>query len=206
METSTTNQRLPAAFFARDTLLVARELLGVRLVRLLNGERLSGIIVETEAYIGSEDTACHASKGRTPRNEVMFGAAGHAYVYFTYGLHHLINVVTESEGMPAAVLLRALQPCAGTATMRSLRTVRGVVRKERDLTAGPARLTAALAIDKTFNGANLMTSDTIWLETGETYADTQVARGPRIGIGYAAEQDRLAPWRFWVSNNRFVSK
>jgi DNA-3-methyladenine glycosylase len=136
----------------------------------------------------------------------MFGAAGHAYVYFTYGLHHLINVVTESEGMPAAVLLRALQPCAGTATMRSLRTVRGVVRKERDLTAGPARLTAALAIDKTFNGANLMTSDTIWLETGETYADTQVARGPRIGIGYAAEQDRLAPWRFWVSNNRFVSK
>src|SRR5512143_659622 len=113
--------RFAREFFAGDTLAVARGLLGARLVRLLDGQRLSGIVVECEAYIGQDDTACHASRGRTRRNAVMFGPPGHAYIYFTYGMHWMLNVVTEVEGFPAAVLLRAIQPVEGIETMRALR-------------------------------------------------------------------------------------
>ena len=114
-------RRLSREFFARDTPAVARYLLGARLVRMLDGQRLSGLIVECEAYVGRDDTACHASRGRTSRTEVMFGPPGFAYVYFTYGMHWMLNVVTEKEGFPAAVLLRAIQPLEGIETMRVMR-------------------------------------------------------------------------------------
>ena len=113
--------RFPREFFARDTLAVARDLLGAHLVRQFDGDRLSGLVVECEAYIGRSDTACHASRGRTARTEVMFGPPGFAYVYFTYGIHWMLNVVTEKEGFPAAILVRAIQPLEGTPAMRALR-------------------------------------------------------------------------------------
>ena len=193
-------------FFARDTLAVARDLLGARLVRLLDGQRLSGVVVECEAYIGQDDTACHASRGRTRRNEVMFGPPGHAYIYFTYGMHWMLNVVTEAEGFPAAVLLRAIQPVEGIETMRTLRKAQGNSRAGRGLTGGPARLTQALAIDKTLNGADLVAGERLWLERDAWVPDGSVGRGPRIGVQSAAEKDRLAPWRFWMQDNPYVSR
>lgn len=198
--------RFTPDFFSRDTLQVARDILGARLVRQLNGTRLSGIIVECEAYIGQSDTACHASRGRTPRNHVMFGPPGYAYVYFTYGMHWMLNVVTEPEGAPAAVLFRAIQPEEGVETMRTLRQRKGKIRQERDLTAGPARLTQALAVDRLHNQTNLVNGNDLWLEPGEPYADEVIETGPRIGINAAQEHDRLLPWRFWVRGNRFVSR
>ncbi|MBC7223240.1 MAG: DNA-3-methyladenine glycosylase, partial [Anaerolineae bacterium] len=170
------------------------------------GQHLSGIIVECEAYIGQDDTACHASRGRTPRNAVMFGPPGHAYVYFTYGMHWMLNVVTEPEGFPAAVLVRALEPQEGLEVMRRLRSARGRPRTDVDLTSGPAKLTQALAIDGTFNGADLVAGEVLWLERGEPVLEEQVARGPRVGISYAAEKDREVPWRFWLRGNPYVSR
>jgi DNA-3-methyladenine glycosylase len=198
--------RFSRDFFTRDTLIVARELLGARLVRLLDGQRVSGTIVECEAYVGQEDTACHASRGRTPRNEVMFGPAGYAYVYFTYGMHWLLNVVTEEEGFPAAVLLRAIQPVEGIETMRALRQAKGRPRTDWELTSGPARLTQALGVDKALNGAELIIGNELWLEPEISVSVDAVERGPRIGINYAAEKDQLAPWRFWVKDNPYVSR
>jgi DNA-3-methyladenine glycosylase len=198
--------RFAREFFARDTLAVARNLLGARLVRLLDGQRLSGIVVECEAYIGQDDSACHASRGRTRRNEVMFGPPGYAYIYFTYGMHWMLNVVTEAEGFPAAVLLRAIQPVEGIETMRALRKAQGNSRADRGLTGGPARLTQALAVDKTLNGADLVAGGHLWLEQDARVPDASVERGPRIGVQYAAEKDRLAPWRFWVRDNPYVSR
>ncbi len=198
--------RFAREFFAGDTLTVARDLLGARLVRLLDGQRLSGAIVECEAYIGQDDTACHASRGRTRRNEVMFGPPGHAYVYFTYGMHWMLNVVTEVEGFPAAVLQRAIQPLEGIETMRILRKAQENSRADRGLTGGPARLTQALAIDKTLNGADLVAGDRLWLEPNAPIPDGSVERGPRIGVQSAAEKDRIAPWRFWVRGNSYVSR
>lgn len=197
--------RFSREFFARDTLLVARDLPGARLVRMLNGERLSGIIVECEAY-KQDDTACHAHRGKTTRNAMMFGPPGHAYVYFVYGLHHMLNIVTEPADTPAAVLLRAIEPVEGIATMQRLR---GVSSNDKILTGGPARLTRALAIDRAFNGCDLVLGQELWIEPGEPaaeQADRRIAQGARIGIGYAAEHDRLAPWRFWLSGNRYVSR
>lgn len=198
--------RFSREFFARDTLTIARDLLGARLVRMWDDRRLSGTIVECEAYIGQNDTACHASRGRTRRNEVMFGPPGYAYVYFTYGMHWMLNVVTEEEGFPAAVLLRAIQPVEGIETMRVLRQAKGRPRSDRELASGPARLTQALSIDKVFNGADLVAGKDLWLEQGEPLPEEGVERGPRIGIRYAAEKDQRAPWRFWVRDNLYVSR
>ena len=198
--------RFSYEFFSSDTLTVARALLGAYLVRTVEGQRLSGIIVECEAYIGQDDTACHASRGRTQRNQVMFGPPGHAYVYFTYGMHWMLNVITEMEGSPAAVLLRAIQPLEGIQRMRELRQLRGKVRKEQDLTSGPARLTQALAIDGAFNGTDMVTGETLRLEPGTSFPDSAVQNGPRVGINYADEKDRLAPWRFWIKDNPYVSR
>jgi DNA-3-methyladenine glycosylase len=128
-------RRLPRSFFGRSTLLVAHELLGQRLVRIDRGRRLSGWIIEAEAYIGQADLACHAHSGRTERNRVMWGEPGHAYVYFTYGMHWCLNVVTESTGRPAAVLLRALAPSEGLATMRRRRALHAGTRSGEALPA-----------------------------------------------------------------------
>jgi len=193
--------QLERDFFSRPTLNVARSLLGVRLVRRLNGHLLSGLIVETEAYIGQDDTACHAHKGYTPRTATMFGRAGVAYVYLVYGMHHMLNIVTEAEGRPCAVLIRAIEPLAGRTHMQAHRG-----RHRRNLTNGPARLCQALAIDRTFNGRALCRANELWLESGRAVPEALVSTGPRVGIGYAALKDRQAPWRFWVSNNDYVSK
>ena len=170
-------------------------------MRVVDGQRLGGIIVETEAYIGTDDTASHASKGRTPRTAVMFGPPGHAYVYLIYGMHHMLNLVTEAEGFPAAVLIRAIEPVEGLVQMQTRRgRQRGV-----NLTNGPGKLCAALAIDRQLSGRPLVLGSDIWLEEGTPVPPTDVATGPRIGIDYAAPEDRAAPWRFWIRGNRFVS-
>ena len=193
--------RLGRDFYQQPTLQMGRDLLGKRLVRILNGQRLSGIIVETEAYIGEADKACHASQGRTPRTEVMYGPPGRAYVYFIYGMHHCFNVVTEEEGFPAAVLIRALEPLEGLEWMRRHRPG----RPDDQLTNGPGKLCAALAIDRTLNGVDLCTSRVFFIEEGRTVADEGIATSPRIGIR-SDEVARSRPWRFYIKGNRCVSR
>ena len=195
--------RLDRAFYERGTLRVARELLGKLLVRQIDGERLSGLIVEVEAYIGERDSACHAARGRTARNAVMYGPAGHAYVYFTYGMHWMLNVVTERDCFPAAVLIRALEPCEGLERQRERR--RG--RPDHELCSGPARLTQALGIGRPENGADLVEGNAdLWIEEAPLKKRMRVERGPRIGINYAQEKDRAAPWRFWIPGSSCVSR
>ena len=184
---------LPVSFYDRPVLEVARDLLGARLVRRLNGLRLSGIIVETEAYRGEEDLACHARAGRTPRTEVMYGPPGYAYVYFTYGMHWLLNCVTGPEGFPAAVLVRAILPREGIETIAANRA--GQPRKL--WCNGPAKLTRALAVDGGFNAANLCDPQgSLWIEAGHPIPDHRVRTGPRVGIQRVPEPWRSIPWRF----------
>ena len=207
----TKNAVLTRPFFARPARTVAVDLLGKRLVRLVNGRRLSGIIVETEAYCddGERDLACHGDKangGRpTPRTAVMFGPPGFAYVYFTYGMHWMFNVVTGEEGQANAVLVRALQPEEGGEFMAVHRNG----RSRREWTNGPAKLAQALAIDKTFNGANLCALDgvmTLWIEDAPPVPSAAVASGPRIGLGKTPEPWLSVPWRYWMRGNEFVSR
>ncbi|TEU16594.1 MAG: DNA-3-methyladenine glycosylase [Anaerolineales bacterium] len=193
--------RLDRNFYYQPTLQMARDLLGKRLVRVLNGQRLSGLIVETEVYIGEADKACHASRGRTPRTEVMYGPPGHAYIYFIYGMHHCFNVVTEEEGFPAAVLIRALEPLEGLEWMRRHRPG----RPDGQLTNGPGKLCAALAIDRTLNGMDLCTSQVFFIEEGRTVAGEEIATSPRIGIR-SDEVARSRPWRFYIKGNSCVSR
>ena len=182
-------------FFARDTVRVARELLGATLVREIDGRRRSGVVVETEAYTGEGDSACHASRGRTERTAVMFGRPGIAYVYFVYGMHFMLNVVTEEEAVPCAVLLRGLVPVAGEAAMRRAR-----VAGARGLCDGPAKLCQAMEIDKALNEHDLTAGEELWFERHVRVPDTAVVRGPRVGIDYARPEDRDALWRFQVDD------
>ncbi len=197
--------RLERDFYTRaDTLRVARELLGKRLVvPSASGARVSGRVVEVEAYLGAEDRAAHSFGGRrTRRTETMFGVGGTAYVFFVYGMHHQFNVVTGPEGLPHAVLVRAVEPEEGIELMKERRPV----SKERELTSGPGKLCRALGIDLTFDGEDLTKSGRVRLEeTGVKFKPEQVAQGPRIGVAYAAE-DALKPWRFWVKDNEYVSR
>jgi DNA-3-methyladenine glycosylase len=201
--------RLAEEFFARPARVVAAELLGKKLVRLVDGRHLSGLIVETEAYCDAElpDMACHgdrANNGRpTARTAVMFGPPGFAYVYFTYGMHWMFNIVTGQAGQANAVLIRALEPVEGVAIMTANRNG----RPRRELTNGPAKLAQALAIDQSLNGANLCTADgVIWVESGTAVTLDQVQTGPRIGLGQTPEPWLSMPWRFWLRGNLFVSK
>ena len=182
---------LNTTFYERGTLKVARALVGKKLVRQIGGLELSGMIVETEAYCGEEDSACHAHRGKTKRNSVMFGPPGHAYVYFTYGMHYLLNMVTEAEGKPCAVLIRAILPIAGLEEMEARRK-----RQGPELTNGPAKLCQALGIDKSLNGWDLTAGDQIWVEDYKTIPAKRVTATPRIGIAYAMEKHRNALWRF----------
>ncbi len=184
---------LPVSFYARPTLQVARDLLGARLVRILNGERLSGIITETEAYVGQEDLGCHAKAGRTPRTEVMFGPPGRAYVYFTYGMHWLLNAVTEAEGFPAAVLIRAVQVEEGLEVV----CLRRDKARPKDYTNGPAKLTLAFGIDSQHNKIDLTRTDGgLWIEPSIVISDANVTTGPRVGLYTVPEPWKSVPWRF----------
>ena len=180
-------------FYARDTRLVARELLGKKLVRTYRGNILSGLICETEAYLGASDSACHAFRRKTARNAIMFGRAGVAYVYFVYGMHYLLNVVTEAEENPCAVLIRALEPFEG---LKHMQRFRG--RTGKDLTDGPAKLCQALGVDKALNGRDLTTGRKLWVEEQMTLPPRFIKKGPRIGIDYAKPAVRRAPLRFWI--------
>ncbi|PZN34639.1 MAG: 3-methyladenine DNA glycosylase [Proteobacteria bacterium] len=187
-----TGSKLPRAFYARETLTVARELLGMHLVRVANGRRQVGRIVETEAYKGPEDLAAHSARGRTPRTEVMFGPPGHAYVYFIYGFWHCLNVVTAREGVPHAVLIRALEPLEGI----------------EDTTHGPGLLCRALGIDRRLNGADLAgppVAEGLWLERPvEGGRRPRIGRSARIGVDYAGAWARK-PWRFYDRESPYVS-
>ena len=208
--------RLPRSFYARPTVVVARDLLGQRLVRVLDprpcagsvqpplkmGQRLSGTIIEVEAYTGAEDAASHARNGRTARNAPMFGRPGHVYIYLIYGMHHCLNVVTEREGCPAAELIRAVEPLEGIEVMRAQRGG----RPDEQLASGPGRLCQALGVDRRFDGADMCVSDALlFIEQGVPVPDEAVVTGPRIGV----RGDEVAvtiPWRFHIQNTRYVSR
>jgi DNA-3-methyladenine glycosylase len=193
--------KLSRSFYQRDTKTVARELLGKYLVFEPPHKRFSGKIVEVEAYLGENDLASHASKSRTKRNEVMFGEAGHAYVYFTYGLFWLFNAVTEIEGVAGAVLIRALEPCEGIEEM--VRNRGG--RNGHFLTSGPAKITEAFGIDGKINRADLC-GDLIWIEDrGENVKPSQIVATKRIGVDYAGAW-KNKKLRFYIKGSEFISK
>jgi DNA-3-methyladenine glycosylase len=163
-------------FYERDTLEVAKALLG------------------TEAYCGETDSACHAHHGKTQRNAVMFGKPGYAYVYFTYGMHYMLNLVTEAEGNPCAVLVRAIVPVMGVKEMEAHRK-----RKSSELTNGPAKICQALNIDKSLNGWDLTLGSQLWIENYKKFPAKSILATPRIGINYAKNEHKKAPWRFLVN-------
>ncbi|TAJ09672.1 MAG: DNA-3-methyladenine glycosylase [Nitrospirae bacterium] len=171
-------QPLARSFYEKPTLTVARSLLGKYLVRETAGGRLSGRIVEVEAYVGPEDRASHASRGKTKRTEVMFGKAGITYVYLIYGMYHCFNIVTEQEGYPAAILVRAVELESG------------------ELIDGPGRLCRQLDISRTHNWHDLTSGEQLWVEDrGQRIAPRAMLRAPRIGVDYAGEW-AAKPWRF----------
>lgn len=195
--------KLPREFYLRTNVLtVARDLLGKLLVVPgPGGERVSGKIVEVEAYRGPEDRASHAYGGRrTKRTETMYGRGGVAYVYFVYGMYYQFNVVSNVADTPHAILVRALEPVEGIEIMRARRHS----HPDRNLTSGPGKLCIAMGIDRQLNGADLL-GDRVWLEEYENVPSSRIARGPRIGIDYA-EQWIDKPWRFWVKGNKYVSR
>ena len=194
------NPSFPRDFFARPAPQVAPELLGCLLVRCWEGQRLSGVITEVEAYQGVDDQACHARAGKTARNAVMFGGPGKAYVYFTYGMHWMLNLVCEAEGLPAAVLIRAIRPVEGLEVMRMLRPT---LADKPGWLNGPAKLTQALAIGREQNGVDVCSEDEgLWVEKGISVPAEEVETTPRIGIGYAPEPWLSLPWRWvWKAGN-----
>lgn len=199
---------LQRAFYDRDTGVVARDLLGAHLVRTLpearrGGHRLVGRIVETEAYYGPADGASHARSGRTPRTTVMFGPLGHAYIYFVYGMHWLLNVVARCHQPAGAVLLRAVEPLEGNEIMRQRRNGRG----DEELANGPAKLCQALRVNGDLNGLDLCdAAGPLVIASGPPVPETEVAAGSRIGIRNTPEPWQSRPLRYWIRESRFVSR
>lgn len=191
--------KLPRAFYRQPTKEVAKQLLGKYLVHRYAEDTLVGRIVETEAYLGPHDLACHAAKGRTKRTEVMFGAAGHAYVYFIYGFYNMLNLVTEAKDFPAAVLIRAVEPVRGIEQMKQHRRS-NLLHK---LASGPGKLCQAFAIDRSLNGADVCGKVLYLEDRGE--AMPKFTATPRIGVDYAG-QWKDKPLRFIVRDSKFVSK
>lgn len=189
---------LPPAFYARDTELVARDLIGCTLECHTAEGLASGRIVETEAYLGEHDLACHAAAGRTRRTEPLYGPPGIAYVYFIYGVHWCFNAVTRSEGEPSAVLIRAVEPLTGVELMRKRRPA---ARRDYDLTNGPGKLCAALGIGPEHNALPLDALP-VRIRRGIAVDDSQVAVTPRIGITQCADW----PLRWFIADNPWVSK
>jgi len=181
------NNKLPRDFYAQDTLQVARALLGQHLVHLQDGTRRVGRIVETEAYLGPEDLAAHSARGRTPRNAIMFGTPGYAYVYLIYGMWHCMNVVTREAGVPQAVLIRALEP----------------VDNLHQATHGPGLLCRAMHIDRRLDKANLLAAP-LWIEAADAPDLETIVSATRIGVDYAGDW-ALQPWRFYLRDSAYVS-
>jgi len=195
--------KLKREFYLREnTVEIARDLLGeLIVVPDDNGRRVSGMIVETEAYLGVTDRAAHSFGGRrTPRNEVTYGTGGHVYVFFIYGMYYQLNVVTGPAGHSHVVLIRAVEPVEGIEIMRKRRGK----MPDKNLTSGPGKLCIAFAINRGLNGENLR-GKRIWLEDHRSFTNDEIAVGKRIGIDYAGE-DAEKPWRFWVKENLFVSR
>jgi len=219
----------PVELLLGDTLAVARSLIGARLVRGSGPDARIGRIVEVEAYIGPEDLACHARTGLTRRNATMFGPPGRAYVYLVYGMYHCLNVVTEPEGSPSAVLIRAVEPLSGIEHMRRARAERlaaarrttpseanarpavgtsaaGPASNGARLAAGPGLVCVAFSIGRADDGANLCDPRAdLRLEAAPIGESLPIQAGPRVGIDYAPEPWRSRPWRFYVPGNASVS-
>jgi len=195
---NTTFQRADKELFALETLHLAHALIGCRLVTTIEGVRSSGIIVETEAYGGAKDPAAHSFRGETPRTQVMFKEAGHVYVYFIYGVHYCVNIVSEREGTAGAVLLRALIPDENREKMQERR---GGAANDA-VARGPGNLCKALGIDLSLNGEYAPESEKIWVEAPRDPLPLPILRSPRIGISKAKE----LPWRFYLANCASVSK
>lgn len=195
--------KLEQSFYERpDVVRIARELLGKGLFTRINGVVTGGMIVETEAYSWKE-RGCHAYLSRkTGRNAIMFENGGNSYVYLCYGMHHLFNVVTNTVGVPEAVLVRAIEPTHG---LREMELRRGKLPSRLQLTSGPGKLTKALGIDRNFNGKSLLHDD-VWIEDlSRKVPRTKIEASPRIGIDYAGE-DAFLPWRFTIRENNWVSR
>jgi DNA-3-methyladenine glycosylase len=177
-----------------DVVDISQRLIGKVVCTYINSVFTSGIITETEAYCGRNDKACHANNGlRTARSEVMYGEPGHAYIYLCYGIHHLLNVVTNKEGLADAVLIRAIRPLDG---LEKIRERRGI-KNQKNLTNGPGKLTQALGVTTDLNTVNL-SAPPLWIEDrGITFNEKEIKSSPRIGVDYA-EEDALKPWRFFV--------
>lgn len=193
--------KLERSFYTRSNVVtVARELLGKVLSTKINGLTTSGMIVETEAY-SEKEKGCHAYKGMTRRNAVMYDDGGVAYVYLCYGIHQMANVVTNAKGIADAVLIRALEPLTGIDVMME----RMRVKRDKRITSGPGKLTRALGIDKSFNGKSLAGKE-LWIEDcGMKISASQIVKSTRIGIDYAGD-DALLPWRFTIKGNEWISK
>ncbi len=195
--------KLPRKFFANtDTSQVAIDLLGKTLVvPSEDGERVSGRIVETEAYLGVEDKAAHSYKNRrTKRTEILYRQGGFAYIFLIYGIYHQLNFTVGKKDIPHCILIRGIEPLEGVETMRQRR---GRKMKDKNLTSGPGKLCIAFDIDKTFYGEDLL-GNRIWLEEGIKIPNKNIAKGKRVGIDYAEEYAEKL-WRFWIEDNPFVS-
>ncbi len=196
--------KLSRSFYERDDVVqISKELLGKVICTKFNGVQTAGIIVETEAYNGRTDRACHAYPDvRTARTETIYGPPGYAYVYLCYGIHHLFNVVTNREGLADAVLIRAIEPIEGEGVMVQRR---GKDQLKPIITNGPGKLSQALGIT-TSNNENDLLGDIIWIEDREIeFAEKEIEASPRIGVDYAGEDAKL-PWRFTVEGSRWISK
>ncbi|WP_436517451.1 DNA-3-methyladenine glycosylase [Ekhidna sp. To15] len=193
-------EKLPRSFYQRtDVVQIAKDLLGKVLVTHVDGVLTAGKIVETEAYCGRGDKACHANNKRTPRTEIMYSDGGTAYVYLCYGIHHLFNVVTNVEGMADAVLIRALEPIQGIDAMNERRNF-----TKAKLASGPGTLAQAMGIHVKMSGVDLC-EDQIWIVDNDGEEKLDIQSDTRIGVEYA-EEDALKPWRFLIAGNKFVSK
>ncbi len=204
-----TSMKLPCEFYLRDdTLQIAQDLIGKLLVVPDNsGARVSGMIVETEAYLGAIDKAAHSYKNRrTARNEITYAIGGHAYVFFIYGMYFQFNVVTGAKNSPHVVLIRAVEPVENVEIMRERRLMKnkGAKMPDKNLTSGPGKLCIALDIKRELNGEDLL-GNRIWLEDYKTFSAAEIKIGKRIGIDYA-EEFADKPWRFYLKNSEYVSK
>jgi len=197
------NLRLKQEFYQKDAVQAARDLLGKIIVRKYDGKTITVKIVETEAYCGAEDKASHAHNNKkTKRTAPMFKEGGHAYIYLIYGMYYCLNVVTAAENNPHAVLIRGVEPLKGLKYIKENRQIKS--SRSKDLTNGPGKLSQALKIDKSFDGCNLVENNSLYLTDGGT-EDFEIESSPRVNIDYA-EEYKDKKWRFFIKNNKYVSK